>query len=159
MKLTILDSEQMQSLGKKLGQQLRAGDYLVLTGQLGAGKTTFTQGIAEGLQVAGSVTSPTFVVSRIHKSLVGGPELIHIDAYRLSQSDQLLDLALEDHPNSVVVIEWGREFVTSLSDTWLDVEISRDSEFNEGDPAAGIRKVKISSIGPRWDELDLSGLI
>lgn len=159
MKLTILDSEQMQSLGKKLGQQLRAGDYLVLTGQLGAGKTTFTQGIAEGLQVAGSVTSPTFVVSRIHKSLVGGPELIHIDAYRLSQSDQLLDLDLEDHPNSVVVIEWGREFVTSLSDTWLDVEISRDSEFNEGDPAAGIRKVKISSIGPRWDELDLSGLI
>ena len=159
MKLTILDSEQMQSLGKKFGQQLRAGDYLVLTGQLGAGKTTFTQGIAEGLQVAGSVTSPTFVVSRIHKSLVGGPELIHIDAYRLSQSDQLLDLDLEDHPNSVVVIEWGREFVTSLSDTWLDVEISRDSEFNEGDPAAGIRKVKISSIGPRWDELDLSGLI
>ena len=158
MELTVLDSAQMQSLGKKIGQQLRAGDYLVLTGQLGAGKTTFTQGIAIGLQVAGSVTSPTFVVSRIHKSLVGGPELIHIDAYRLSHSDQLLDLDLEDHPNSVVVIEWGREFITSLSDTWLDVEISRDSEFNEGDPAAGIRKVKISSIGPRWDELDLSGL-
>ena len=158
MELTVLDSAQMQSLGKKIGQQLRAGDYLVLTGQLGAGKTTFTQGIAIGLQVAGSVTSPTFVVSRIHKSLVGGPELIHIDAYRLSHSDQLLDLDLEDHPNSVVVIEWGREFISSLSDTWLDIELFRESEFNEDDPAAGIRKVKIISIGQRWDNLDLSGL-
>ena len=159
MELTVLDSAQMQSLGKKIGQQLRAGDYLVLTGQLGAGKTTFTQGIAIGLQVAGSVTSPTFVVSRIHKSLVGGPELIHIDAYRLSHSDQLLDLDLEDHPNSVVVIEWGREFISSLSDTWLDIELFRESKFNEDDPAAGIRKVKISSIGQRWDNLDLSGLL
>ena len=158
MELTVLDSAQMQSLGKKIGQQLRAGDYLVLTGQLGAGKTTFTQGIAIGLQVAGSVTSPTFVVSRIHKSLVGGPELIHIDAYRLSHRDQLLDLDLEDHPNSVVVIEWGREFISSLSDTWLDIELFRESEFNEDDPAAGIRKVKIISIGQRWDNLDLSGL-
>ena len=159
MELTVLDSAQMQSLGKKIGQQLRAGDYLVLTGQLGAGKTTFTQGIAIGLQVAGSVTSPTFVVSRIHKSLVGGPELIHIDAYRLSHGDQLLDLDLEDHPNSVIVIEWGREFISSLSDTWLDIELVRESEFNEDDPAAGIRKVKISSIGQRWDNLDLSGLL
>lgn len=159
MELTILDSEQMQSLGKKIGQQLRSGDYLVLTGQLGAGKTTFTQGLASGLQVAGSVTSPTFVVSRIHKSLIDGPELIHIDAYRLSHSDQLLDLNLEDHQNSVVVIEWGRNFISSLSDSWLDIEIFRDSEFNEEDPAAGIRKVKISFIGSRWNELDLSGLI
>ena len=159
MELTVLDSAQMQSLGKKIGQQLRAGDYLVLTGQLRAGKTTFTQGIAIGLQVAGSVTSPTFVVSRIHKSLVGGPELIHIDAYRLSHSDQLLDLDLEDHPNSVIVIEWGREFISSLSDTWLDIELFRESKFNEDDPAAGIRKVKISSIGQRWDNLDLSGLL
>lgn len=158
MELTVLDSAQMQSLGKKIGQQLRAGDFIVLTGQLGAGKTTFTQGIAIGLQVSGSVTSPTFVVSRIHKSLVGGPELIHIDAYRLSHSDQLLDLDLEDHPNSVVVIEWGREFISSLSDTWLDIELFRESEFNEDDPAAGMRKVKISSIGQRWDNLDLSGL-
>ena len=153
-----MDAAQMRDLGSKIGQQLRAGDYLVLTGQLGAGKTTFTQGIAIGLQVAGSVTSPTFVLSRIHKSLGDGPELIHIDAYRLSNNDQLLDLDLEDHPNSVVVIEWGRPFIDSLSDTWLDIELSRDSQLDEVDPAAGIRKVKIQSFGQRWNNLDLSSL-
>ena len=153
-----MDAAQMRDLGSKIGQQLQAGDYLVLTGQLGAGKTTFTQGIAIGLQVAGSVTSPTFVLSRIHKSLGDGPELIHIDAYRLSNNDQLLDLDLEDHPNSVVVIEWGRPFIDSLSDTWLDIELSRDSQLDEVDPAAGIRKVKIQSFGQRWNNLDLSSL-
>ena len=153
-----MDAAQMRDLGSKIGQQLQAGDYLVLTGQLGAGKTTFTQGIAIGLQVAGSVTSPTFVLSRIHKSLGDGPELIHIDAYRLSNNDQLLDLDLEDHPNSVVVIEWGRPFIDSLSDTWLDIELSRDSQLDEVDPAAGIRKVKIQSFGQRWNNLDLRSL-
>ncbi|MEY4311473.1 MAG: tRNA ((37)-N6)-threonylcarbamoyltransferase complex ATPase subunit type 1 TsaE, partial [Actinomycetota bacterium] len=107
MKYVIVDANKMRAFGAYLGKQLRAGDYIVLNGQLGAGKTTFTQGLGQGLNVSGSVTSPTFVVSRIHKPRSNDPELIHIDAYRLESAEQLMDLDLEDHPNSVVVMEWG----------------------------------------------------
>lgn len=148
----------MRSFGLKLGKQLRASDYIVLNGALGAGKTTFTQGLGAGLNVTGSITSPTFVVSRIHQSAGKGVELIHIDAYRLTSADQLLDLDLEDYPNSVVVMEWGAPFIEVLSDTWLQVDITRDSEITDEDPAAGDRIVKLTAFGNRWKELDTTVL-
>ena len=146
----------MRNFGAHLGKQLRAGDYLVLNGQLGAGKTTFTQGLGQGLNVSGTVTSPTFVVSRIHKSTGSNPELIHIDAYRLENPEQLLDLDLEDHPNSVVVMEWGSSFIGALSDEWLEINIERTSDSSHDDPASGDRKIEIRAFGDRWKQLDLS---
>nr|WP_317451752.1 tRNA (adenosine(37)-N6)-threonylcarbamoyltransferase complex ATPase subunit type 1 TsaE [Microbacterium sp. NIBRBAC000506063] len=103
---------------------LRAGDLLVLTGPLGAGKTTFTRGLAESLGVRGPVQSPTFVIARTHPSLVGGPALVHVDAYRLGAAAELDDLDL-DLERSVVVVEWGRGMADSLVDQWWDVEIER----------------------------------
>lgn len=79
-------TDDTQDFGRRLGALLRGGDVLVLTGDLGAGKTTLTQGIAEGLGVRGPITSPTFVIARVHPSLVGGPLLVHVDAYRLGSA-------------------------------------------------------------------------
>lgn len=146
----------MRELGTDLAKQLRAGDYLVLNGQLGAGKTTFAQGLGIGLNIVGTVTSPTFVVSRIHKSASNGPELIHIDAYRLESTEQLLDLDLEDHPNSVIVMEWGAPFISAITDDWLQLDIQRSSEIDQVDPSAGDRIVEITAFGDRWKELDLT---
>ncbi|QTV79289.1 tRNA (adenosine(37)-N6)-threonylcarbamoyltransferase complex ATPase subunit type 1 TsaE [Microbacterium sp. NIBRBAC000506063] len=108
----------------RLRAVLRAGDLLVLTGPLGAGKTTFTRGLAESLGVRGPVQSPTFVIARTHPSLVGGPALVHVDAYRLGAAAELDDLDL-DLERSVVVVEWGRGMADSLVDQWWDVEIER----------------------------------
>lgn len=156
MKFVILDANQMRAFGAYLGRQLRAGDYIVLNGQLGAGKTTFTQGLGQGLNVSGAVTSPTFVVSRIHKATGNNPELIHIDAYRLEKSEQLMDLDLEDHPNSVVVMEWGASFIGALTDDWLQIDIERSSEITQEDPSVGDRIIEITAFGDRWKELDFS---
>lgn len=156
MKFNISDSAKMKNLGSSIGSQLRSGDFVVLAGELGAGKTTFTQGLAEGLNVGGSITSPTFVISRIHKPIAQGPKLIHVDAYRLTNADQLVDLEL-DEPNSVVVIEWGSEFIKNLTDTWLEINIERGSEIDPIDPAAGNRVVTVTAYGDRWRELDLAG--
>ena len=146
----------MREFGAQLGKQLHAGDYLVLNGLLGAGKTTFTQGLGAGLEIQGAVTSPTFVVSRIHKAKGSGPELIHIDAYRLESSEQLLDLDLEDHPNSVVVMEWGAPYISALTDTWLQIDVVRSSEIEDTDPAAGSRTIELTAFGDRWSALDVT---
>jgi tRNA threonylcarbamoyladenosine biosynthesis protein TsaE len=153
----------MHEFGLRLAKYLKAGDYLVLNGELGAGKTTFTQGLGIGLNVVGNVTSPTFVISRIHRSNGTGPELIHVDAYRLTSRDQLLDLGLDEHPNSVIVMEWGALYISALTETWLQIDISRTSEvdisqMNLTDPAAGVRIVELTAIGNRWENQDLAGL-
>ena len=153
----------MHEFGLHLAKYLKAGDYLVLNGELGAGKTTFTQGLGIGLNVVGNVTSPTFVISRIHRSNGTGPELIHVDAYRLTSRDQLLDLGLDEHPNSVIVMEWGASYISALTETWLQIDISRTSEvdisqMNLTDPAAGVRIVELTAIGNRWENQDLAGL-
>jgi tRNA threonylcarbamoyladenosine biosynthesis protein TsaE len=159
----ISSAHEMHEFGLHLAKYLKAGDYLVLNGELGAGKTTFTQGLGIGLNVVGNVTSPTFVISRIHRSNGTGPELIHVDAYRLTSRDQLLDLDLDEHPNSVIVMEWGASYISALTETWLQIDISRTSEvdisqMNLTDPAAGVRIVELTAIGNRWENQDLAGL-
>lgn len=129
----IATPDDMHDLGVRFGSTLVAGDLLVLTGPLGAGKTTLTRGIGEGLGVRGPVQSPTFVIARTHPSISGGPPLIHVDAYRLGDPREFDDLDL-DLDGSVVVVEWGREVAALVADEWVDVEIERptgaDVEFD-----------------------------
>jgi tRNA threonylcarbamoyladenosine biosynthesis protein TsaE len=149
------DAEQMRELGRRVAGTLRPGDLLLLSGDLGAGKTTLTQGIGAGLQVRGAVTSPTFVLSRVHPSLVGGPALVHVDAYRLggiAELDDLdLDVGLDD---SVTVVEWGGGVAEGLADARLEVEIVR-SESTDDER----RTVRLVPVGARWVGTDLASLL
>ncbi|MEN9714898.1 MAG: hypothetical protein RJA35_365 [Actinomycetota bacterium] len=145
----IPDSEAMHELGVSLARLLRAGDIVVLTGPLGAGKTTLSRGIGEGLNVVGTVSSPTFVIARTHKRTDGGPELVHVDAYRLGGPTELDDLDI-DFGGSITLIEWGRGFTDGLSDSWLDVEIERDHT-----GASEERRIRIIGEGPRWQGVNL----
>ena len=120
----IRTADAMENLGLRIGEQLQPGDLLILTGPLGAGKTTFTRGLAEGLGVRGPVQSPTFVIARTHPSLVGGAPLVHVDAYRLGSAAELDDLDI-DFARSVVVIEWGRPMASAVADAWWDIEFER----------------------------------
>ncbi len=120
------DAETMRALGERVGASLVAGDLVVLTGELGAGKTTFAQGLGAGLQVRGGVTSPTFVIARVHPSIVEGPDLVHVDAYRLGGLDELDDLDLDTSLDSAVtVVEWGAGLAEGLADSRLEVVIER----------------------------------
>ena len=120
------DAETMRALGVRVGSGLVAGDLVVLTGELGAGKTTFTQGLGEGLGVRGGVTSPTFVIARVHPALGDGPDLVHVDAYRLGGLDELDDLDLDASLDSAVtVVEWGAGLAEGLADSRLEVVIER----------------------------------
>ncbi|MBH5335346.1 tRNA (adenosine(37)-N6)-threonylcarbamoyltransferase complex ATPase subunit type 1 TsaE [Streptomyces pactum] len=117
----------MRELGRRLAGLLRPGDLVLLTGELGAGKTTLTRGLGEGLGVRGAVTSPTFVIARVHPSLGDGPPLVHVDAYRLGGGlDEMEDLDLDvSLPDSVVAVEWGDGKVEELSEDRLHVVIAR----------------------------------
>ncbi|WP_295013230.1 tRNA (adenosine(37)-N6)-threonylcarbamoyltransferase complex ATPase subunit type 1 TsaE [uncultured Microbacterium sp.] len=121
---TVATAEEMEQLGRTIGADLGAGDVLILTGPLGAGKTTFTRGLAEGLGVRGPVQSPTFVIARTHPSLVGRAPLVHVDAYRLGSAAELDDLDV-DVLGSVVVVEWGRGLAEDLADAWWDIAFER----------------------------------
>ena len=140
------DAETMRALGERLGGSLVAGDLVVLTGELGAGKTTFTQGLGTGLQVRGGVTSPTFVIARVHPSLVGGPDLVHVDAYRLGGLDELDDLDLDTSLDSAVtVVEWGAGLAEGLADSRLEVVIERAVGQDRSDEELDPRRVSL-----RW---------
>ena len=133
---------EMKDLGKKIGRHLSTSDVVILSGDLGSGKTVLTQGIAAALGFD-QITSPTFVISRIYK---GKPNFIHADAYRLLDSgiESFTDLDFESYlPTSIFVIEWGAPFVTSLTDQYLDIKISQGS-------TETARKVEITPIGQRW---------
>ncbi|KUM32727.1 tRNA (adenosine(37)-N6)-threonylcarbamoyltransferase complex ATPase subunit type 1 TsaE [Arthrobacter sp. EPSL27] len=129
--LHVRTADQTHALGAALGAQLQAGDLLVLTGELGAGKTTFTQGLGEGLGVRAGIISPTFVLVRIHPNLPdgprpGGPDLVHVDAYRLGSASEIDDIDLENTMDSAVtVVEWGRDRVEHLSESRLEVDMLR----------------------------------
>jgi tRNA threonylcarbamoyladenosine biosynthesis protein TsaE len=133
---------EMKDLGKKIGKQLSSTDVVILSGELGSGKTVLAQGIAAALGFD-QITSPTFVISRIYK---GKPNFIHADAYRLLDTgvESFTDLDFESYlPSSVFVIEWGAPFVTTLTDQYLDIKISNGS-------TETARKVEITPIGQRW---------
>ena len=133
--------EDTHAWGARLGALLTSGDLLVLTGDLGAGKTTLAQGIAAGLGVRGPITSPTFVIARVHPSLVGGPDLVHVDAYRLAGFAELDDLDLDASlDEAVTVVEWGHGVAEQLSEDYLEVTL-RGHE---------TRTVDLVGHGGRW---------
>lgn len=152
------DVDAMHALAGKLATLLQAGDLLVLSGDLGAGKTTFTQGLGEALGVRGPITSPTFVIARNHPSLTGGPGLVHVDAYRLTDAAEIDDIDLDaTTEESITVVEWGEGRAEQLADSWLSVTIEA-READDSDPlgtAVGVespdmRVVTIRPHGPRW---------
>ncbi|MFM6967273.1 MAG: tRNA (adenosine(37)-N6)-threonylcarbamoyltransferase complex ATPase subunit type 1 TsaE [Rhodoluna sp.] len=147
----------MHELGMKISRLLQAGDLVVLTGPLGAGKTTMTRGVGEGLTAIGNVSSPTFVIARTHKRKDSGPALVHVDAYRLGSALELDDLDI-DFENSIVLVEWGKGMTDDLVENWLEVIIEREravehaaDESESTDP----RTVTILGFGPRWAEVSL----
>lgn len=140
-------AEQTRALGRALAGLLLPGDLVILAGDLGAGKTTLTQGLGEGLGVRGPITSPTFVIARVHPSLVGGPLLVHVDAYRLGTGAELDDLDLDtDLERAVTVVEWGAGVAESLSEDRLEVMLVRP----DSDGAEQPRTVEVTGIGARW---------
>jgi tRNA threonylcarbamoyladenosine biosynthesis protein TsaE len=155
----VIDAEAMRELGRSLAKQLQPGDLLVLSGELGAGKTTFTQGLGEGLGVRGQITSPTFVIARVHPSEVGGPDLVHVDAYRLGGMAELDDLDLDtDLDDAVTVVEWGEGLAEGLAGSRLEVRIVRALTFEELHDDLDPRRVEITPVGPRWHDLSFDDL-
>jgi tRNA threonylcarbamoyl adenosine modification protein YjeE len=154
IELTVLDAESMEALGAQLAPLLRAGDLVLLNGELGAGKTTLTRGLGAALGARGAVTSPTFVLAREHPT-AAGVALVHVDAYRLATGRELDDLDL-DYARSIVVVEWGAGKLDGVSDSWLSIDIARPMG------AAGVedldadepRLVTISGRGPRGLDLE-----
>ena len=146
MEFQIQDPEQMHQLGLAIAKVLKSGDLLLLNGPLGAGKTTLTRGIGEGLGALGTVQSPTFVLARTHRTAVG-PKLVHVDAYRLNSALELDDLDI-DFANSIVVVEWARDYIDGIAEHWLLVDINRDSEDES-------RLVNISGFGQRWEGVEI----
>jgi tRNA threonylcarbamoyladenosine biosynthesis protein TsaE len=154
----VADRDAMHAWGERLAELLRPGDLVVLGGSLGAGKTTLAQGIGRGMRVRGEVTSPTFVIARVHPSTVGGPPLVHVDAYRLGSLEEVddldLDTSLED---AVTVVEWGEGKVDQLADNRLLVSIERST----GSAAAlgdtdDVRHVSVAGVGARWAGIDVA---
>lgn len=151
VRLTVASAPAMVAVGRGLARLLRAGDLVVLDGPLGAGKTTLTRGLGEGLQVRGDVSSPTFVIARRHRAGGSAPALLHIDAYRVS-SEELADLELDaEAADCVAVVEWGRGKVEGWGQDRLEVRIALD----DADPD-GPRTVTITGIGPRWADARLA---
>ncbi|MBD7995213.1 tRNA (adenosine(37)-N6)-threonylcarbamoyltransferase complex ATPase subunit type 1 TsaE [Arthrobacter sp. Sa2CUA1] len=159
-----------QDLARRLGAVLRPGDLLLLTGELGAGKTTFTQGLGEGLGVRAGIISPTFVLVRIHPALGNGPDLVHVDAYRLGSAAEIDDIDLENTMDSAVtVVEWGQGMVEHLTESRLEVTLLRATGGQPGSSGELVtdfsaedddeeRTIRLAGYGPRWSSApDLTG--
>ena len=158
--------DEMDALGRAFGEALRAGDLVVLTGPLGAGKTTLTRGIAAALGVRGRVQSPTFVIARTHPSLTDGPALVHVDAYRLGTDGELDDLDI-DFAHSVVIAEWAAPYAAAVADRWWEVEIDRGgltrpeaptaaatAAGEEGQGSAGAGADGVGATGPHVADME-----
>ncbi|WP_394939377.1 tRNA (adenosine(37)-N6)-threonylcarbamoyltransferase complex ATPase subunit type 1 TsaE [Psychromicrobium sp. YIM B11713] len=157
MKFQLPGIEQTAQFARQLAGELKAGDLIILSGELGAGKTTFTQTLGEALGVRPGIISPTFVLVRIHPSLIGGPDLVHVDAYRLGSAAEIDDIDLENTlDSSVTVVEWGEGRVEHLSDSYLLIRLERPSESPEaaGDEDSEPRSLELTAVGPRWADLE-----
>ncbi|SMX64254.1 Threonylcarbamoyl adenosine biosynthesis protein TsaE [Brevibacterium iodinum ATCC 49514] len=164
MRVHLESLEQMRTFAAALADHLRAGDLLILTGNLGAGKTTFTQSLGKALDVAGRITSPTFVIAREHPSRSGGPALVHVDAYRLADGEELEDLDLDSElDESITVVEWGAGLAEQLSSDHLDITITPVWDESAGDDeSVGVddedevederRTVDLTGRGDAWIE-------
>ena len=181
------DADETRALGARLARLLRAGDLVMLSGGLGAGKTTLAQGIGAALEVRGRVSSPTFIIARVHPALSDGPDLIHVDAYRITSLEEIDALDLDSSlDRSVTLVEWGEEKVEALSPDRLEIQVRRPhgavrdgvrrlddvafgSESSGGavteDPVVdlgevddGSRTITVCALGPRWADIDLSPL-
>lgn len=167
---SVASVEELQGAAASIGERLAAGDLLILTGELGAGKTTFTQGLGRGLGVRKGIISPTFVLVRNHPSLADGPALVHVDAYRLESDAEIDDLDLETTlDSSVTVVEWGSGRVEHLADSWLHITLIRRAVSPAAVSPAGQavpsedddepRQVRIDAYGPRWVDQRLGVLV
>ena len=181
------NADETRALGARLTRLLRAGDLVMLSGGLGAGKTTLAQGIGAALEVRGRVSSPTFIIARVHPALSDGPDLIHVDAYRITSLEEIDALDLDSSlDRSVTLVEWGEEKVEALSPDRLEIQVRRPhgavrdgvrrlddvafgSESSGGavteDPVVdlgevddGSRTITVCALGPRWADIDLSPL-
>jgi len=147
VELVIPDADAMEALGARLAAVLRAGDLVLLGGELGAGKTTLTRGLGAALGAPGAITSPTFVLARTHPTASGVP-LVHVDAYRLGSAAEVDDLDL-DLEGSITVVEWGAGKLDGVADAWLELDIERPQG---GDPETddAPRHVRLTVHGDRW---------
>ena len=181
------DADETRGLGARLARLLRAGDLVMLSGGLGAGKTTLAQGIGAALGVRGRVSSPTFIIARVHSSLADGPDLIHVDAYRITSLEEVDALDLDSSLDcSVTLVEWGEEKVEALSPDRLEIQVRRphgavrdgvrkpddvaigsespggavteDPVVDLGEVDDGSRTITVRALGPRWADIDLSPL-
>ena len=181
------DADETRALGARLARLLRAGDLVMLSGGLGAGKTTLAQGIGAALEVRGRVSSPTFIIARVHPALSDGPDLIHVDAYRITSLEEIDALDLDSSlDRAVTLVEWGEEKVEALSPDRLEIQVLRphgavraEHPQSDGAPAEaehsagpvmgeqvvdlgevddGSRTIVVRAIGPRWVDIDLSPL-
>ena len=155
--LTVSTPDAMRELGAALAAVARPGDLIVLAGPLGAGKTVLVQGIGAALGVGVPVTSPTFVIARVHRD--GRLPLVHVDAYRLSSVDEVDDLDLDASlDESLTVVEWGEGLVEGLADAYLRVEIERPEGGDPADPADPAeapqeeRQVRLVPVGGDWEQ-------
>ncbi|MFD2841406.1 tRNA (adenosine(37)-N6)-threonylcarbamoyltransferase complex ATPase subunit type 1 TsaE [Populibacterium corticicola] len=161
----LTQAEQTRAFGEALATMLRAGDLVMLTGDLGAGKTTLTQGLGKGLGVRGQVASPTFIIAREHPSLADGPALVHVDAYRLGSLDEVdaldLDSSLEE---AVTVVEWGTGLVEGIADDRIEITLNRPhggldtTDLETAEAETGVRELTLSAHGARWAEADFGSL-
>ena len=166
------DADGTRALGGRLAALLRPGDLVMLSGGLGAGKTTLAQGVGAAMDVRGRVFSPTFIIARVHPALGDGPDLIHVDAYRLNTLEEIdaldLDSSLDE---SVTLVEWGEDKVEGLSQDRLEIDVTRPHGGLVADGASaepgvtdldgvddGRRTVTVTALGPRWADVDLSPL-
>ncbi|MBM3686027.1 MAG: tRNA (adenosine(37)-N6)-threonylcarbamoyltransferase complex ATPase subunit type 1 TsaE [Actinobacteria bacterium] len=145
----LADGEATRAWGRAVAAHVRAGDLIVLTGELGAGKTTFTRGLGEGLGVRGAVTSPTFVIARRHPAGDRGIDLLHVDAYRLHGPSEIEDLDL-DLVGAVTVVEWGAGRVDHLADNRLEITLVT---------ADAGREAIVTGHGARWDGAAVEALL
>lgn len=175
--LEVAGPEGTRALGARLARLLRAGDLVLLSGALGAGKTTLAQGIGSAMGVRGRISSPTFVIARVHPALGDGPDLIHVDAYRVSSLEEVDALDLESSmEESVTLVEWGEGKVEALAESRLEIAIARPrgglgAALAERADAGGARAVTdlagaddgrrtitVTALGPRWAGADLNAL-